>query len=256
MADSTTSQIINNAVTLTNNLGKAVLHNLYPVDFEFYMIAFELVDADNKTVDYLIFPVNPKNVREEHTNLENIERTAGGMVSLNSSLFQPVNININGDFGRRFKFLVGRENLNMIAMSYNGERINEFSKQIKTGYGVIKILENMVSMSKTIDVKSRPYKMYFYNHITGNSYLVKKIVFSCEQSFPSSNMIHNYSISMVGVAPVNSFTKKDSAKALSNMTIQSVLMNGVNKLSRTISNNINSYEQGRKINNLPSYGGS
>jgi hypothetical protein len=243
-----TSQVLNAYKELSNSLGKATLNSLYPNEFEFYMCAFELVDYRDKTVDYLIFPVNPNNLKETDQNIETIERSAGGIVTLSSSLYQPVNISLSGDFGRRFKFLIGRDNIEAVAVSFNGEKKKEFSKQIKTGYGVMKVLENIIKVSKTLDSFGNPYKLYFYNTIMGNSYIVKQVILNKEQTFPTSNMVPNYSIQMVGVAPLNTANKKGKGKNLSEMTTSASLMNTVNKLQRVVNQDINSALRSKSLN--------
>ncbi|HQF50625.1 MAG TPA: hypothetical protein PK588_07635, partial [Paludibacteraceae bacterium] len=52
--------IINKRVTqMAQDLGRGVLHQIYPNDFEYYMLALELVDGANNTIDYFVFPVMP-----------------------------------------------------------------------------------------------------------------------------------------------------------------------------------------------------
>jgi hypothetical protein len=211
------------------------------------MCAFELVDKDNRTIDFLIFPINPNNVKESTRSILTVEGTAGGTVTLESSKFQPTQIMISGTFGRNFKFLVGRNVVDAAAINFNKD-VKEFSKQIKTGYGVTKVLENMIRVSKTLDKHGNPYKLFFYNTMSNNSFLVKVEDYTMQQSFPQSNMMWEYTIPMIGIAPVNAFTKDDYKHSLSKSSEKSAIMKGLASFSSGLKSYVKSQIAGSSYN--------
>src|SRR6478735_5107708 len=83
-------------------VGKQVINSLFPNDFEYYLIAFELVDSKLRTVDYLTFPILPDSITESKLELTNIKKSAGGITSITTPTFVPRDISIRGNFGRNF----------------------------------------------------------------------------------------------------------------------------------------------------------
>lgn len=216
------------------SIGKSAMSTLYPNDFEMYMIFFELVDSSKpeKLVEYFSFPIMPDSISEAKENIVNIKKTAGGITTMGVDTFKPIRISLSGSFGRKFKFLLGRTLIDASALSmstasgfYNpNANVKQamFNKQIKTGYGCIKILESIYKKTNTLDESGNPYKLYFYNPALGNHYQVKMNNLTLNQSM-DSNMIWNYNLSMTAVAPLagvrniegrNSLLKATGFKAL------------------------------------------
>lgn len=198
---------------LIREVGKRTLHALFPNDFEFYMVSFELVDSKGNTVDFFIFPIMPSQLREDEVTLTNIKKTFGGIVSLDTNTFIPRKVSLSGNFGRKFKFLLGEEVINFAGVRFTsfeegltsiGATIGKsiFSSKIKTGYGCTKVLESILKKSKMLDEEGKPFRLYFYNSAFGTNYLVKTNNFSFSQNENSSNMIWEYNINMTAVAPL------------------------------------------------------
>lgn len=224
-------QDLSNTVNqLASTIGKGAVHALYPDDFEYYMCTLELLDSDNNLVDCLVFPVNPDSMSETELNNSQITKTAGGITINSDFTFQPISLKISGSFGKRFKFLLGRDVVfNGHALSLNGK---VFNNQIKTGYGVTKVLKNILSLSRLPDSKGNPHKLFFHNSCFGTSYLVKYISSEYNQSL-STNMYWTYSIALTAVAPMNNFTLNKN-NTLIKVVSKGVLSQGIDELSKNL----------------------
>lgn len=205
--------------SLLASQSRANLHYNFPSEFEYYLCALELTDSNNKQIDMLIFPVMPNSISHVNTNITSVTKTASGVVSLSNNTFVPININIQGNFGRKFRFLTGRTDHNGLvtndfvvgfqairaSFKKNKDRVQEFNKNIKTGYGVIKILESIFERSVSLDGQGNPYKLFFYNLALNSNYLVEGMNLTLSQSV-EMNMIWNYSLSMTAIAPASEVT--------------------------------------------------
>lgn len=197
-------------------IGKAALNVKFPDEFELYVLAFELTDSLGKTLKYFIFPVNPSSIDESKPYIVNIKKTQGGVSVLSSNQFNPVDINLSGSFGRKFRVLLGgdytdfissfKDESGSITKSSFKKRTKEFfDERVKTGYGSCKVLESIIEASKELDVFGKPKVLIFHNLALGNSYIVKTTNLRFTQS-QESNMIWNYSLSLKGVAKLSSFS--------------------------------------------------
>lgn len=214
--------------SLLQDVGKETLNALFPNDFEAYIMSLELVDADGNTVDFFVFPIMPNSIAITNTSLTNIKKTAGGITTLDTITFIPIDFAIQGNFGRQFKFLVGRSDVSASAINFNARsfylnadadsaatQIKKavFNSQIKTGYGCIKILESIIKKSRSIDAQGRPYSLYFYNPSFGDAYLIKVPTFTFNQS-KEENMIWNYSLQIKAIAPIDTTRNGDNRNSL------------------------------------------
>lgn len=215
---------------LISSIGRGAVHTLYPDDFEYYLVTLELVDSDNNIVDCLVFPVNPDSISETETNNVSITKTAAGIAVHSDATFQPVSIKLSGTFGKRFKFLLGRDIVfNGNALSMNGK---VFNNQIKTGYGVTKVLKNILALSRLPDEKGNPHRLFFHNSCFGTSYLVKFTSAEYNQTL-STNMYWTYSLSLTAIAPTNNYTLNKS-NVLAKVVSKGVLNQGINDLGKNI----------------------
>lgn len=211
---------------LLTTVGRAAAHTLFPNDIEAYFMAFELVDSRGDTVDYLSFPVMPQNISRNKNEITNIKKAFGGVTTLSSQGFIPIDFSISGTFGRNLRIIIGNENLSFSALRYsfksgvykksqansNAPKSLPFNPEIKTGYGVTKILEAIIEKSNMLDNNNKPFRLYFYNPSFGESYMVKVTSTKFDQNESGSNMMWNYDISFTAVAPldqIESETKKN-----------------------------------------------
>ena len=169
--------VIDQYNTLLKSLGEATLHSLYPKDFPYYAMSLELVqisEEEEKTIDYFVFPVMPNQYSNTLHNLTNIQKTSSGVLSIKTSDFIPRDIKINGDFGVKFKLMIGKNHVHAAAWrlstnsgEYGGGNLQikfkPFDIGVKSGYGALKVLEGIVNKSVELDEKGYPYILYFYN---------------------------------------------------------------------------------------------
>lgn len=228
------------------SVGQAGLNALFGSDFEYYLIALELLTSDNQTVDYFAFPVSPQNISQVEPQLTNIKKTANGIVSLSTSTFVPKTITLSGDFGRKFKLLLkNNASVNFSAFKFSGvlkkEQIQNtfnsfrqsiFDPSIKSGYGCIKYLQSIVDKSTATDDSGQPFKLYFYNPIFGDSFLVEVMDFEIKMGM-DKNRIHSYSLQLRAIAPLNSVFSF-SAKSM----VKNLVVNNLQKTGNTIVNNV------------------
>ncbi len=122
--------------------GKQAMSSKYPNDFEFYMIALELVSVGTgKTLKYFVFPVMPNSMSNQKAFNTFIQQTYGGVSVNTTSVFTPFDISLIGDFGKGLKILIG-ETLHDVFFT-----LDEFNSKVKTGYGCVKMLENILCKS-------------------------------------------------------------------------------------------------------------
>jgi hypothetical protein len=204
---------------LYSEIGKTALNVKYPKEFEMYTVALELVGGDGKTMKYFIFPINPSSIDEVNTRSTNIKKTSTGMIALSTTAFTHVDINLSGNFGRKFRVLLGTKYEDFIHsfQVVAGASANPdtsiwtttegsatsgakelFDQRIKTGYGCLKILEEMCDLADAIDEKG-PRRLYWYNLAFGSAYLVKPMSFRINMS-QDNNMLHAYSLQLRALA--------------------------------------------------------
>lgn len=242
---------IQNRSTLLYELGKTALNIRYPNEFELYLCALELVDEEGKTLRYFVFPVMPSGISETKPQLTNIKKTLAGVTVLSSPTFMPTDITLSGNFGRKFKVLLGTD-LQDFASSFtvnNQITANSvisgvgqfFDARIKTGYGCIKILEEIINQSNQID-SGGIKRLIFYNQALGNSYLVKATSLTFNQS-QESNMIWNYNLQLKSIAPLESIkTSKEIQDQNFRLDTTGFAQKQLNNLVNSISNMIGGTE--------------
>lgn len=236
--------------SLLKTIGKAGLHALYPKDFEHYFFSLELVDSLGRTVDYFSFPILPSSFSEEHTEITNVKKSMGGVVTIKNQTFVPKQINIRGDFGKKMKILLGGKQIEVAGVKFSiksgdfgivadplgtlKKNFVQFSSFAKTGYGCIKIIEAMKDKSLQIDkLTNKPYSLYCYNSMTGNNYKVEIKRFTHSQDKSSFNMIPNYNLSMIATASLDSLTDYNPFSSIVNLgvgVLQKATNNVVNRI--------------------------
>ncbi len=230
-------------------LGEAALHALYPKDFAFYFLALQLVDSQNNTIDYFAWPVLPDEIRETHTELTRINKTMAGVNVLKNPTFNPRQISIRGNFGRKFKILIGGQSIEFAGfnLSIKNGKFNisnnnildgvvpQFSSFAKNGYGCIKLLEAIKEKSKKLDGNQKPYSLFLYNPILGNNYQVEFNSFSHFQDKDQHNMVPGYSIQLTAIAPLDSVLSRinNIKSAIKNLTLV-----GLQKLANQVASNL------------------
>ena len=238
-------------------LGRAVLHNIYPDEFEYYSLAFELLDKDGKTVAYLLFPVMPDGTNFSELGLSNVKQSAGGMVSLNNPKFAPKDFTFMGTFGRPFK-IVKTEKSSLIGSSFSSVAkgfeiiqpltsnfsaitkgkfsFTEFSKDIKTGYGTCQLLYKMFQLARVGDVDGNPYYWFMYNLTFNANYLVEPVNISVSQDVGSNNGWWRYNFAVKATAPAKEFKQASElrGKSLKKVLSGSLVTRGLNTAANVV----------------------
>lgn len=226
---------------LVSTMGKAALATNFPNDFEYYMVALELLTYEGKTIDFFSFPVMPSQIRVSKPSSVNIKKTFGGVVSSSTEDFIPFEINLNGNFGRNFKFISTTGDLvdtKAIGYSINsgvykrkGNIIDKsiknsiFNFSVKNGYGCMKILEAIVEKS-TGTIDGNRNILLFYNMALGQYNIVEPISLNQDQS-EDQNMLWRYSLQMTAVSDMANLSTgeldKVVTKGLTQKTINSAI---------------------------------
>jgi len=236
-------------------LGRSALNALYPYDFEVYLVALELTNSSGQTIDYLSFPITPESISKSEPKRTNIRNTSSGVTVLSSSTFMPEEINLKGNFGRNFKFLLSENEPSVNGVAYStkagvydltqiGTSNNTLSFKtplfdigVKTGYGAIRILKAIISKSNGVDGDGKPFRLYFYNLALGESYLVavppSGITVSQNKE---KNMIWEYNLTLKTIAPLNALKSNVGQSSLQNVLSANAVQTGVNTLSSEVSN--------------------
>lgn len=223
-------------------IGRKAMAAIYSNDFELYITALELIDSRGDIVEYFIFPLNPTSISVSKPRIQDIAKTAGGTVTTETSTYMPQDIFMEGNFGRKFKFLIGKELVDFQAFSLSqvankfAENYNNqvFSDTIKTGYGCIKILERIIDKSSTLDSYGKPYYLHLYNLAFGQSYIVKVVNQPIFKQSQDKNMIWEYSIQFKTLAPLAEMQAEPSA--LSNLRLLGIseIQRNINKTNGSI----------------------
>lgn len=248
MAVSRNNPVVNKYEQLYQSIGRTALHYLYPNDFEVYMCSLEVTDAEGEPIDFFTFPISPSSIKVGEPSNVSLTKSAGGISIVSSPTFSPLHITLNGNFGRKFKLLVGRESVTGAGFNFSRDKGLEanqilkatFSPTVKSGYGCMKILQNIVRLSKRVDDEGRPYRLYFYNPAMGESFLVKVNNFDIETNAGQLNMMHGYSLQLIAIAPIEATNGADRGSLLKTLTYQN--LNAGLKLAST--------EMRNQLNNL------
>lgn len=219
---------ITRAVTqMSTNEGRIRLSTSYPDEVEYYMMAFEL-EGEDGIVDRFIFPVLPSRFNFTDQKNTTIRRTNSGTTILTDNSFTNKEIQIGGNFGRKFKLIFG--NFERETSEIETKK-PEYDLSVKTGYALIKRLERLFTKSTELSGavgknNNKPYLLYFYNLSFNQKYIVELLNFSASMD-ESTNMIWNYNLTMRAVAPATGLF--DISK-LSEFATQSSLSNSANLL--------------------------
>lgn len=238
------SGVAQSFASIVGAAGRALIHTQWPDEFEYYLMTLELVE-DEVTIETLSFPVMPNSITISNTTTKSITRTSYGVVSLENPSFNPLDIRISGSFGRRMRYIANRDGTKATLLgvassvakaTFPGisaaagllQKREEFDKNIKTGYGVSKIMENMMLKASSLSESGKPYMLFLYNFAFNSHYLVEVVNFEFSQDL-SSNMMWNYNVSFRAVAPADSISGM-LIKRTSQRLNADVLQKGVNNI--------------------------
>lgn len=232
------------------DVGRAGLHVLGPDNFEYYMCSLSLRDKNMKEVAYMSFPVMPNNIMESKQAIASVTKTNKGIVTQFNSSFNPVDISLQGTFGRKLRLILGNKefvpeataSFAMAQKFFNGNigingGIAGTDILIKTGYGLTKMMEHILDAAYLGD-DNGPYIVVFTNYAFNTSYIVEPLQRSFSQS-TENNMIWYYNVEMKAVADWSQFSanKANIGKFMGQVAanaVSSVLTKVLNSAMRLI----------------------
>lgn len=243
-------------------MGMQTLSSVFPHDFEWYMCALELTDSKDNTIDYLAFPIQPDSIQKTEPTRNNIKKSMAGVTVLSNDAYVPQDITIRGSFGRQFKLLLNIKQINATNAKYSTTdgvfslyqtaglsttiRFPFFNISVKNGYGIIKILQAIVSKSVGLDDEGKPFKLYFYNMALGESYLVAIPPSGAQFSQDvSKNMVWSYSITMKTLAPLDA-VKTEEKGSLGKALATAAITVGVSMLAKGIDDVMDKASEGQE----------
>lgn len=239
IAGSTVNSAVENARGALATFGKAALHTLAPDNFEYYMCSLELLDSSGNTKGFMTFVVMPNNILENKTQIATITKTNKGVSTLFNSTFVPRDISIQGTFGRKFRLLLGmKETENVSTIPFFGGNMGfsvmDSNVLIKTGYGLTKMLKNMVEASNKLD-NGNPCILIFNNYALNTHYVVEVMQDSYSQSI-ENNMLWYYSLEMKAVAPASAVRnqKEQNSKFLTTVA-SGAIAKGIDNILKDVS---------------------
>lgn len=208
------SEAIVRRAGLYSNLGKTITHLLHPNDFELYLFALELIQLrTGKTLAYFVFPISPQTISVDKTQRVSIVSTQGGTTVFRSPVFEPLDFSVQGSFGRDFKILLGDVYTPLTSGFTSFKKLaGQFDAKLKTGYGCLKILEDIIEQTALVDEQGAR-GLIMYNFMMNQRYYVQPMNLKFTQD-PQSNMIWNYNLSLKLVASIESVRGQGESDAL------------------------------------------
>ena len=235
LLESTVSNSLNAAMTI----GKAALHAMAPDNYEYYMCSLELIDCSGNQVGFISFVVMPNNITESTTPIQTQTNTKNGMVTLFNDSFAPVNISLQGTFGRKFKIVTDMVDPSEKGKNFfNGNigKIAGIGIAVKSGYGLTRVLQYILKKTNELDTQGRPYILLFNNYSFNSSYVVDVMSYSFNQSI-ENNMLWFYELQLKAIAPGSAVrsSKQNNAqllKVVASNAIAQGLTNVINDVKR------------------------
>ena len=226
-------------------VGKAALHAASPDDFEYYLCSLELVNYKGDREGFLSFSVMPEQISESHAPIQTMIKTHNAVVTVFNDSFAPVNINIAGTLGRKIRLLLnykdpkfgtsGPVSQGRQFFTLNFGKIAGMEVGVKTGYGMTKVLEHILSYATKTDGEGKPYYLKFCNYALNTSYIVDVVNYDLNQNM-GSNMIWNYSIALRAVAPLSAFENmQNKMKNLLPEVAANSIANGITNIAYAMS---------------------
>lgn len=224
-----TNAIIQQTLNAVENYGKSAVHALIPDDYEYYLCSFELYNSAKERKGFLSFVVMPDQMVENHSPVQTLVKTHGGIVTVFNPSFAPIDISISGTFGRKWRFISDYQDPTKDKSGFFNLNIGSFLNTnigVKSGYGLTKLLEKMVKTAEGVDGNGKPYFMIFNNYAFNTAYMVNITHYSFSQSY-DQNMIWRYNITMkaVGNKPQITSSKKNLLSTVASNSIANGLTN-------------------------------
>lgn len=243
------NSVIPSTIDAMLNMGRAAMNVVMPDNIEYYLCTLELLDVNNKQQGFLSFSVMPENITESRTPIQTMTKTHKGIVTTFNNTFSPIDISIAGTFGRKFRIVSkckdpidtsspkkGFFGLNMgKVMNAVGSWLSS-NMSVKSGYGMTKVLDHMLTYANKTDINGQPYFLVFRNYAFNTAYVVNVQGFSFSQT-TGNNMIWQYQMNLQAVADANEFSLTSQSKNMKNFLTTvgyNSIANGLTKLTTEI----------------------
>lgn len=233
------SNIGNRTVDAIIEVGRSALHAVAPDDIEYYLCSLELVDSDLNRHGFISFVVMPDQLSENHQPIQTVTKTHQGIITTFNDSFAPVDISCAGTFGRKFRIISGIRDvagsskttalLNLNLGAIKGFKLGTVDFGVKSGYGLTKILEHILSTANHTADNGRPYFLLYKNYSFNTQYVVDVVSYSFSQSL-ASNMMWNYQFQLRGVAKDLHITQKDDLVKKLKTVSGTAISNGLTKI--------------------------
>lgn len=221
--------------------GRAAIHAMAPDEYEYYLCSLELLNGEGVRKGFISFVVMPDQIVETHTPIQTMVKTHSGIVTTFNPSFSPIDIQISGTFGKKFRLVTGlsdpTKKRNGLNLTFG--KVASATVGAKSGYGLIKILEHILKTSEKLDDNDKPYFVIFNNYAFNTHYIVNIMNYSFQQSY-DQNMIWHYSISMKAVALKPKELGMSTASFLASVAANT-MANGMTKLISGITGDTMSY---------------
>lgn len=232
--------------SLTAVIGRAGLHSLFSRDFNFNLVAFQLLSkVGNKWVDdkIFIFPVLPNSISRQQTKQTSIVQTFSGISVSTNAKFSPISYSISGDFGLDFKSIPSNIfspiliEFSIASSIYKtaktaikrGVQAKEFSTTVKNGYGCTQVLRDIFDSATNVDENGNPSILIFHNLFFGDSFVVA----TNTESLSATRLTTNYSLSFTAVAPSNIIMAKTTGVSGKKL-VRKMVENEIGKQGRAL----------------------
>lgn len=241
------NSILEQARSTVYTVGKAALHSIAPDNFEYYLCSLELLDSIGNTKGFLSFVVMPNNYMESRTQIATVTKTQSGVNTLFNSTFVPRDISIQGTFGRKLRLLLGmkevKDEYDKSIPFFNGAwgKIAGQEVLVKTGYGLTKMLQKMISTAYTLDEEGGPHILLFSNYSLNTNYVVEVLQDNYSQSV-ENNMLWFYSLEMKAVAPQSAIQRGEDFKKINQMittVLSGAIAQSIGNILKTVTRAIN-----------------
>lgn len=230
-------QILNDTIGAVEKIGMAGLHAIAPDNYEYYMCSLELLDVAYRQKGFITFQVMPNNISESRSPIQSQTKTKNGIVTVFNDSFNPINISINGTFGKKLRIVSGitepSDNKTQNFLNGTFGTASWLPNGVKTGYGLAKLMEKIVDKANEVDINGDPYILIFNNHAFNSSYVVDVVSRTFNQGY-ENNMIWFYSLQLKAVAPSTAIKTTSNANW---QLLKGVAANGIASALNGLVNN-------------------
>lgn len=227
-------------------VGDEVMNMVAPDNFEYYNCALELTDFDGNTVAYLSFDIMPNNIVIQKQPIVSIVKTITDIYTITNDSFNPFNISIQGTFGRKLRLLTTSKDVNEsdgFSKRLNGNIGVFFDSDmlVKTGYGVIKMLQKIIEKSNSFSNISDCYRLKFHNYAFNTHNYVKVNSFDFNIS-TDNNFMWFYSLNMTAIDEAKDYREgREKTEYFLSKFLKTITNEGIKNLLSDIDSHISQY---------------